>query len=257
MLTNGKYHMVLFILAKDNEDLNEFINKIRSETLLRNYDSEWFISPRYVEYGMIPIRDEFISYLGGFIWKKTKLSPRPTVGQLSQREFTIIKEINKESRVKFSDIDKKYGFQKGASRYIYNKLREIGVIRSSTISIEKAYIKYLAILTLTIINSDEFKKYDEYLLTEMLGELPHINKYSYICYMDSPYGLMLVMPVLDERELKLTEEKLLRISGIKLDITIITNLFIGTFCYRKYDNTKSTMYKKLTEIKNAVRNNKK
>ncbi len=247
LLSNGKYYLILFILAKDNEDLNQLINRLKVETQLKHYDSEWYVAPRYVEYGTIPIRGEFIELLRKYVWRRTTDSPRPKAGQISNREFAVIYETFKDGNTDFSDIDKKYEFESGASRYTFQKLREKGIIHGITISMQKPGIKYSAIFLLTILNGGEFARYKREILEETIRDLPHLNKYSYVCYIDNPYGLMFIMSVHDEKELKQTEERFLRIKGIKIDTLIVTDVFLGSFCYRKYDNTYSSQHKCLVE----------
>jgi DNA-binding Lrp family transcriptional regulator len=247
LLSSGKYYLVLFILAKDNEGLNQLINRLKVESDLKRYDSEWYVGPRYVEYGTVPIRGQFVESLQEYVWKRTREAPRPKTGQLSQREFAVIKEVYNDGNVDFSDIDRKYGFEKGAARYSYQKLRESGIIHGITISMDKPGIKYSALLIITILNGGEFVKYSKQILEETIRDLPHINKYSYVCYIDSPYGIMFVMSVYDEKDLKQTEERFLRINGIKLDVLIVTDVFLGSFCYRKFDNAYSSQYKRLVD----------
>ncbi len=247
LLSNGKYYLSLFILAKDNEDLNQLINRLKVETQLRHYDSEWYVTPRYVEYGTIPIRKEFVELLQKYAWKRTKDTPRPKPGQISSREFAVIYEAFKDGNTDFSEIDKTYRFESGASRYTYQKLKEKKIIHGVTVSMQRPGIKYSAIFMLTILNGGEFTKYRREILEETIKDLPHLNKYSYVCYIDNPYGLMFIMSVYDEKELKHTEERFLRIKGIKIDTLIVTDVFLGSFCYRKYDNAYSSQHKRLVE----------
>jgi DNA-binding Lrp family transcriptional regulator len=247
MLSSGKYYLILLILARDNEELNQLINKIKVETRLRYYDSEWYVTPRYVEYGTIPIREEFTKLLREQVWRKTRDYPRPKVGQISYRDFTIIGEVLKEGNVSFSEIDKKYGFENNASRYTYQRLREKKIIHGVTISMQRPGIKYSAVFLITILNGNEFVKYRKQLLEEIIKDLPHLNKYSYICYIENPYGLMFIMSVYEEKDLTQTEEKFLKIKGIKIDTLILTDVFIGSLCFRKYDNDYSSQHKRLVE----------
>lgn len=243
LLCTGKYYIILFLLAKNNVELNDLISKLKIHTEFKKYDSEWYIAPRYADYGSIPVRTAFIESLQNQIWKRTKINPKPAPNQLTYREYLVTKEIHLNGNVDFSEIDRKYGFDKGASRYVYQKLIKKGVVHQISISMDKPGIKYSTIFILTILNGEEFGKSRIDILEETIKDLKHVNKYSYVCYIDNPYGIMFIMSVNEEKELKQTEEKLLKIHGIKLEMLVITNIFIGSLCYRKYDNNYSNQKK--------------
>lgn len=251
ILSTGKYYLILFLMAKNNTDLNNLITRLKIHTELKKYDSEWYIAPRYIDYGTLPIRPLFIDFLQDQVWKRTKDTPRPSQNQLTFREYVVIKETRLNGNIDFSAIDQKYGFNYGASRYIYQKLNEKGIIHDVTMSMEKPGIKYSAIFLLTILNGEYFGRSRKDILEETIKDFKHINKYSYVCYIDNPYGMMFIMSVYDEKELKTTEEKFLKIKGTKLDVLIITDIFIGSFCYRKYDNDYSMQKKILVEEYNT------
>ena len=68
-----------------------------------------------------------------------------------------------------------------------------------------------------------------------------------------PHGVMFVLPVFGEGDLQRDEEALSRISGFRISTLVITELLVGTFCYRKYDCTYTKQYKTLVEKYNAIK----
>ena len=94
LLTKGQFDMVIALLAKDNRDVIYLVDRLKTATVFKNYESEWFVSPRYNIFGIVPIRAKFFDLLEGQIWKRTKYSPRPEKGNLTYREFAVLKELN-------------------------------------------------------------------------------------------------------------------------------------------------------------------
>ncbi|MGI0060374.1 MAG: Lrp/AsnC family transcriptional regulator, partial [Nitrosotalea sp.] len=92
MITKGEYDLLLYVLAKTNDDLKNLIIRLRTD-MLAPYNSLWVGSPISKDFGFIPLRDEFIDTL-----KESML----------KREYSVLKELNKNSTEEFAEIDRKY-----------------------------------------------------------------------------------------------------------------------------------------------------
>ncbi len=128
LMTKGDFNLVIYALAKDSAEINTVVARLREKI---NYRSIWITSPLQEGYGFVPLRPEFLDLL------KDKLLTR---------EYAILKELTDNGKIDFSEIDRKYGFDKGRSQYSYYKLKEQGIIKRITISMQNLSIKYVGII---------------------------------------------------------------------------------------------------------------
>jgi|SRR5271157_1458796 len=235
MLTKGDFDLVLYLLAKDNEEASRTIIALRDN--LASYESRWGTIPMYEVYGFIPIRDEFIDLL------KDR-------GELLDREYAVLKELNKDGNVEFREIDKTYGFDNGRAQYSYHKLRQEGKIKRMTISLQRLSIRYVGIILKEITSRDAFNKNRSKLLSEGLEELNiPINKYLATYDITNPDGSISCVPVFDYDDLDTYVDKIVGINlGVRLTTLVVTNLLVGDFCYRRFDNAYSMQENILEEV---------
>ncbi len=221
---------------------------MRVETRLNSYPSLWYTTPYYSRRHIFPLRNEFFKLLKEKVWKRTKEKPRPESGNLTEREYNILLELNGNGSENFVDIDKKYGYGGGTARYIYIKLKERGILSHITVTLEKLPIKYTAMLFLEHVEMDKFRKTRQNLLIETIKDTGLINKYALTGNIDTPHSYLLAMPVFTEDDLISTEEALKKnIGGIRLSKTIIIKNIVGSLCYRRLDNTYTNQYRLLVE----------
>gem|GEM_PF-1156371 len=224
LLTKGDSDLIMHSLATDSKDINVLIFELRTKL---KYESIWNAAPVFEGYGFVPLRDEFIELLKG---------------KLLAREYAVLKELNRDGDMDFTDIDKKYGFDKGRSQYSYHKLKENGVIKRTTISMQALPIKYMAIIFADVIDLSKFIKNREKLLLNIIehGRSNYLSKYLLVDDSVSPDGTILYLPVFNYGDLEAEVEKISNLDlGIKVRTMIVTDMLLGSPCFRNFDNAYS------------------
>ncbi|MGC9190531.1 MAG: Lrp/AsnC family transcriptional regulator, partial [Candidatus Micrarchaeia archaeon] len=89
-LTKGSFDLMIYAVAKSNEDLLSNV-LIKTRRNLSQYDSLWNIVIVYEDYGYIPLREQFVKALKEQVWHRSKQSERPKEGQLRERAFNVLK----------------------------------------------------------------------------------------------------------------------------------------------------------------------
>ena len=224
----GEYDLIIYILAKSNEEAIDTVIAMREKTLAK-YPSEWYTVPFYEHFNFIPLRDEFIEVLKE---------------RLLEREFAVLKTINRNGAIKFAEIDKKYGFDSGRSDYTYHLLEKKGIIKRATLTMQNIPIKYIGILFMRILKEDEFKKNRKKFLMNIIGEEnTFANKYILSGDIGMPDGTLFFVPVFNDGDLEQAHEELSRLSaGVRLKAYVLTEVLLGSLCYRKLDVTNSRQY---------------
>jgi DNA-binding Lrp family transcriptional regulator len=225
MMLKGDFDLLIYVVAKSVEELNDEII-ISISKVIGDYNCTWTTIPFYETCGFIPLREEFIDFL-----KKGLLS----------REYAVLKELNRDGKSEFREIDRKYGTDRGRSSYSYYKLREEGKIRRITISMQKLSFRYTGIIMNTITNRHKFEKNRSKFLYSIIEKSEsQINKYLFVCDTVNPYGIMFFLPVFGNSDLDNALEKLSELElGIKFATLIVTSVLFGNFCYRRFDNAYS------------------
>ncbi len=257
---NGAYDLFIYYVTETAytrmTGALEVVNKIYETTqnALAKYSAEWLVTPFSRSYGLAPLRDTFFDLLKNKVWSKSKDFPKPIPGQITKREYVVLKELYSNSKADFTSIDEKYGFDKGASYYTYSKLKEKKIINFATINIQKPPIKYIAIIYLTQTNIAEFLTSREVLLASIIENMDYpINKYLLVGDVLTPQGITFVLPVIRDQELSDIESFLSRIKGTVPQTSIIKQLLIGNFAYIRQDNKYTRMYDTLvSEYKHPI-----
>lgn len=88
-----------------------------------------------------------------------------------------------------------------------------------------------------------------YLLLDIYKDIPSpTSKYVYASNIRIPVGGFLVLPIFNDDEIQTYTEGLRKwVKGIELETLIITNVIVGSLCYRKFDNHYSRQYRLLVE----------
>ena len=109
-MANGDYNLIIYILEESNAELENFIYALRSNRIFENAPGIWYVSYLITPYGWyMPFRDEFFEMMKGRVWRRRKDSPRREKTQFLMSEYAVLKEMNHNSREKFSTIDRLYG----------------------------------------------------------------------------------------------------------------------------------------------------
>lgn len=234
VITKGSFDLVMHMLAKNNAEADNTLIILRRN--LSGYDSIWSAIPIYETYGFIPIRCEFIDLLN-------------TEGKLLLREKAVLNELNKDGKIDFTEIDKRYGFDPGRAQYSFHKLKADGKIRRMTISMEKMPLRYIGLIFIEIINRSVFDENRTKLLSDITSEAGTLtNEYLAVYDMINPEGGMLCVPVMNYNDLDSCIERISNLQlGVRLSTLVFTNVLIGNLCYRKFDNAYSSQQKILEE----------
>ncbi|MCW6160553.1 MAG: AsnC family transcriptional regulator [Candidatus Micrarchaeales archaeon] len=234
--TKGDYDLVIYALSKsiNSEETIDIVVSLRTGALIK-YPAKWYTSTFWKHAsGYIPLRDEFVDSLKG---------------NLLKREYAVLKELNSNGKSDFTEIDKKYGFDKGRSQYTYYKLKESGVIKRITLSMQRVPIKYIGIILKEIIDEDKFRKNRVKSLLDIVQDSPlPVNKYILTGDYGNPDGSVLFMPVQNDGDLEANIENLAGLDlGLNFRTLIVTGILLGSFCLRKFDQAYATQYKPLEE----------
>lgn len=235
-LTQGEYDLLMIICVEKSREARSDIYELR-EAIAPTYNSKWYLDVLYSTYSFVPLREQFFDILK----KKTNKDSGNEIDgkkELLKREYSVLRELNENANIDFTEIDKKYGFDNGRSQYTYYKLKEGGTLRRTTITMRKTDVKYNAILDLEMVNHINFASTREKLIREIINDNHYpMNKYLLVGDVEMPEGVLFILPAHKESDLKMTQDWLNNnLSGIKLKTLIITEVIVGTFCYRLFDN---------------------
>ena len=247
---SGSYHFLLYFLAENTQLLEDTIYRIRSAPTISRFKAYWNVTYISRAYGYVPMRQEFVDSLSEKVWHKSRESPRRNKDQLLEREYIVLKELNANGRINFSDLDAKYGLGAGASDYTYNRLVKNGIIERITINMMSIPMKYPMLFIAKQPDIEGFNAYRNEFRIKLIT-LPNTptNKYAIMGDIGSPYGFLFIMPVYTsaseaEKELMdLSKQKIRDIEGL-----IITDIALGSIGFRRAPIEITNQYKYLQKL---------
>lgn len=245
--TRGAYDLFLFILASDPREAERIVYKLRSSPTLSGYPGFWYASYYAQGYGYVPLRNEFFDLIKEKVWIKTKETPRREQGQLFKHEYATMRELNADGAMSFAIIDKKYNLKKGAAQHAYNSLIDQKQINRVTMLMQNPPIKGIAVIILQQINIKKFNKTRKDYLKNIIEETETpLNKFLLTGDIGSPYGLLLIAPLYQDGDLERLENELkIKVKGVKIKTSMISDRLIGNLGFRKIDNTKTRLFEVL------------
>ncbi|MCW6160314.1 MAG: AsnC family transcriptional regulator [Candidatus Micrarchaeales archaeon] len=250
LLTKGIYDLVIYFLAEGNIDAGNFLPQLRDSDSIIKYPARWYVTPYFNSYGYVPLRDQFYELLEHKVWRRSKENPRPSQGQIMNRDYQILSKLNKNGAEEFSKIGKSLGLESNAIRYGYLKLLEKGIVRRVTINLKNLPIRSTGIVIIEILDRVEFAKTRAHLLSDIIKEteLP-INAYSLVGDIAMPQGIMYILPTFKDNELEMITDLFKReLKGIKINSLAVIGIVIGSLGYRLYNNSQSEQRKVLKEV---------
>lgn len=245
-LTKGEYDLIIFLLTEKGDEGGFNLYKTR-ELIFPDYDARWYRAPVYITYNFIPLREEFFEIFKERIWKRSKENPKPPEGSISHGEYCILYELVKNGVIDFSEIDRKYGFDKGMAQYTYHRLKEKQIIKRITISMTNLPLKYLAVLYMENTNDKKWEEAKSKLLEHIIKEtdMP-TDHYALVGDAGTPNGSIFVVPIFREEDLGKAEEDLRStIRDSRVTTSIVAGTVVNAPCFRKFDKTYSTQHKRL------------
>ncbi len=243
VLTEGDYHMLIYIAVESVHAMENIIYRIRSDEVFSGYRSIWDVSYLEEAYGWyIPMRDEFFELLKERVWKRKRVGKGKRTDQLFLREYAVLRELNSDSRMDFTTIDIKYGLSRGSASYTYGKLLESATIERSTITMESHVEKHCAFLYLRQVGMGAFNSTRIGYLESTIEDTGRpTNKFIYAADASSPNGAVLVAPIYDDGGMeRLKEEMQGKVKGIRIKSAVMTNFLIGNLGFRRFDMEESS-----------------
>lgn len=245
-ITKGRYCLILLLTAESNSSVKDLIRDLRSSDAFIEFRSKWYVTPYYLTYGFLPMREEFFKLLEDRIWHRgidKNLNSR-AFGAIRRSEYAVLKELSSNSRLPFSEIDRKFSLTQGSARYAFERLKSEGIVNEVSINITNVPMLYNAIILMNVIDSQKVIDTRKYLLRYMIDEKDsQINRLSFGCDVYMPDGVFLSMPIFEEHALKDSMDSLAEnVKGISVDYLIVTEVLVGCFNYRKIDVTQSYHY---------------
>ena len=251
VITKGDYDLIMYLIDEDHVKAHENLVTLRSKTPFDKYKANWILTYFAQAYSFVPIRDQFITrILSDKVWFKSKGARKPGKNQLKIREYNIIKELNKNSSINFTELDKLYNMSKGTSRYAYQTLQENGIIVRPTISATKTSINYIGVILISNIDYSRIKENRYKLLQDEIQYDKVLNKYALLGNIGAPTnGAISFLPITSEGNLDLFTQKVEKdLEGSIVKSLIVTKIIIGALCYRRFDNMYSNAYKLLIKL---------
>ncbi len=253
MLTKGAYDLVIYCVAEDDDNLISTINLIRADKNICNLTANWYVTPIRESYGFIPLRDTLFDILKEKVWHRTKDNPRPSKSDLLYREYVVLKELNRDSTISFSEIDRKYQLTIGSAKAAYEKLieEERKVIWRPTLTLQNINIKYNGIIMINLVNVKSFMKMrNKYRLDIVEEHTKVVNKFAYGCDIEMPDGSLRILPVFKEGELGEIENWFTKnMPGFMVETLTVMQVIVGDVAYRRFDNLYSPQYQTLLKEK--------
>jgi len=252
MLTYGKYDIIMYIVLSLREEIKTQLFNIRNR-IFTSYDLKLYVMPFYLDYSFVPLRDKFFDLLQERVWTRSIEKPRPKEGDLHRREYVALKELSQDGRKDFTDIDNMYELPLGSSRYAYQKLVEKGILKRITISMQNVHVNYVSAINVQKVNNEKFARYRKEFLQGIINDPDDsvMNKYALVGDIKMPEGVLLLAPVRNGRDIVAIDDELRRVEGVEVESMIITDVIVGSLCYRKFDNKQSSQYKILGDEYNA------
>lgn len=246
--TQGAYDLFIFMFAQGPLDAEKIVYKLRSNELLANHKANWNVTYHSQAHGFIPFRDKFFDLVKDKVWKREKGSSKKFPGQFFFREYATMRELNRNSRLPFGQIDKEHHLKEGSAHYTYSALLESGSIRNSTITMERPPIKGTAVFLLEQIDIGEFNKHRQDYFKYLLSDTGVLNKFIFVGDIGSPYGSLFIAPLYKNGDLEHLERDLLSASkGTIARTSMVSDTLVGTLGFRKMESKQTHLYTKLKE----------
>ena len=247
-ITKGEYDIMAYLLDVSSTEVTDMLIQLFFKTELKNFKARLNLMPYSMVYSFIPLRDIFIeNALKNLVWRKTRHSQISKPEKLRYREFLILKELNLDGSANFSEIDKKYKLSRGTAGYTYQNLSEDGVIIRSTITMVNLPMKYLGVIFIEDIYGKLVEETRYKLLLDLISYGRIINKYCLGGNIAMPLGAVVLIPIFEDGSLEYAAKHIGEIlHGSAIKTAIITDVVIGSLCYRRFDNNYSRQYRLLT-----------
>jgi len=196
-------------------------------------------------YGYTPIRQEFFDLLKERVWYRSKEHPKRKPEQILQREYDVLRILNKDGRKGFLEIDNELGLSKGSADYTYYRLLEKLLIYRVTIRMDKLPARLNAVIRIpqTYIKGLNVHK-KEFMLHLIENPKTPTNKYALEGDIGMPQGGLFIRPIYNETLENIDKEIQSALAEkSKPDIEIITDTLVGSVGFRRLPTEETYQYK--------------
>ncbi len=253
LMTSGEYDMVVYFIAKNARDVAYFMRKMQTESALNKYTSRWYTTTAFNDYGFIPLRHAATDVLRMRVWNRSRERPQPQSDELTSRDAEVLIELNGNGAVDFAEIDRRHGYDSGAALYSYYKLRKKGILKRITVSLENLNIRYNAVILANIFNGKKLEETRVNLTSEVIRDSEVVNKYALVSDIQVPSCVMFIMPVFADGSVQSVIDYLDKnVDGIENKMLIVTEVVLGSFCFRRFDKAYSVQYQRLVQIYKTI-----
>ncbi|MDE1873887.1 MAG: Lrp/AsnC family transcriptional regulator [Candidatus Micrarchaeota archaeon] len=251
-MAKGDYDVIVYVVDETPLKAYDNLLRLRQKESISKYEASWIFTDFAQTYSFMPLRDQFIeSVVKKKLWQRSKETPRPERDQLIQREFLLLKELNSNANMSFASVDQRYGLNKGTSRYAYQALKESGLIVRPTISLTNMQTTYVGAILLYVTNYRIYDGNRYKFLMELMEYGKIANKYCLSGNIGAPLqGALSFLPVNEDGYLdRVTADLEKELPGSFTRSLVITDVIVGSLCYRRFDNMHSRQHRLLVEFK--------
>ena len=248
--SKGEYDLIIYMIGSEDITTTDNFRRLLLKTELSKYGARWNLMPIAQTYSFMPVRDIFIeNVLKNKEWKRTKTNPTPKQEELMHRELLLLKELNSNSTRNFLEIDKENNLHDGTARYAYNTLKTEGIIVRPTVTATNTSIKYIGMIIISNIYEKKVEENRHKFLFDIVEYGQILNRYSLVGNIGMPDGAILFLPVMNEGDLDKAAKRIEKeLQGSIVSGSVITNIIVGSLCYRRFDNDYSRQHELLIEF---------
>lgn len=257
VMAKGEYDVIGYILEESPFMASRTVLKLRTNTVLSKYPSVFYTTPISQRYGYIHIRDEFFDQVLSRKITNKKNVNAGNLPTLSEREFIVLRELNANGIINFTEIDKKHDLPKGTALYTYGKLRMKEVIVRSTISAENTGIRYFGMIFIQRLDMSKYLRTKDYLSFDLINDDEMLSKYALICDVGAPDMIILILPIRGATSIdQIAGHFREKMEGVNISTAIVTESIVGHLCIRRFDSNYTYYYDELVSERKLDRRTK-
>ncbi len=254
LVVGGEYDIGVYYMTENNtveENGRLSVHRYYEEfmQIVEGLGASWSLSPIFVMQGPIPVREKFFDMLKKRIaYPKNEREKLPPT-QITYKKFVVLKELFENARQRMDDINKKCGFKGSVAYNAATKLLEDRTILWYTLRMSKPPIKYIAMIEMELEGIDDALNSREKWLKQVIEKTEYpTNKYIFAGEIHAPfYGTVLFAPIYSNMQLEKIKEEYKKIKGTEIRVSIITDVLVGAFPIRKFDEDYSFFQSTLIE----------
>ena len=155
-------------------------------------------------------------------------------------------------------MDLKYSLGRGTSFYTYKKLKESGMISTTTINMRSSGMRYFGVMMIKRITMSQYARTSHHLYADVVNDLSYpINRYALICEVGAPDSVVAFVPLTGTNSIdEIAGALRKKLQGVEIDTSVVTSNLVGAICLRRFDNSYAMYYNNLIELKKLKQGNR-